>query len=610
MVPREVDPAMMSLRAAANAMPKVKGFVSNFTKSLNLANELQGLNIKGDAISLLSSPQAANITGKVICGQPLTMINTEFELLKVAINEPYIDPVELKSLSSRSSFCKDGYLQIMRMQGGPIIWSFLKPILSGKVLYTPDNDLTRKVMGNLNGSLASVSRAIYTLEGWAQTIESLRVLYSDPKANDKVQRVKKLVIEFLGREVEGLFQNVDASRVIERLARTNGVLALVQLAGQVAQCFDLNRFVPFKTETALEIEARNLASRHELIAGIVFLNLQDYPGALLPQHVEYKIRANIDDVPSTKLLKERFWEPGPRDHYKRDLGYLRGFVQIQELIDRAIMATHLNQTLASQVPHVIYDSATQLMIPSATAGLTSLPVAPAVYLQQFPYSCYEADKFGNYIRALMPVVVTIAWVFLIAFLIRDHVLERELHLEEVLRVAGLKITVSWTVWFILAFMVMSFGSACAVFLLQTGQLIPNSDPFIIFGYFMAFCLSIIMFCYMMSSFFRTATLASLSGIVGYLATFLPFMVAITLEHEMTYWDKVTTCLSMSTSFCFGMMYMTRYESQGVGVQWSNLWHSPLQDDSMNFATALIVMLVDSAIYFIIGWYISNVFPRK
>lgn len=45
---------------------------------------------------------------------------------------------------------------------------------------------------------------------------------------------------------------------------------------------------------------------------------------------------------------------------------------------------------------------------------------------------------------------------------------------------------------------------------------------------------------MMSSFFKTATIAALSGIVAYLASFLPFMVAITLENEMTYTQKVLT----------------------------------------------------------------------
>ncbi|OTF70083.1 hypothetical protein BLA29_001894, partial [Euroglyphus maynei] len=77
---------------------------------------------------------------------------------------------------------------------------------------------------------------------------------------------------------------------------------------------------------------------------------------------------------------------------------------------------------------------------------------------------------------------------------------------------------------------------------------------------------------------------------------------------MSFTQKIFTCLSMSTSFCFGMMYMTRFEVQGVGMQWNNLWHSPMQGDTMNVGTAIIMMAIDSFIYFIVAWYISHVHP--
>lgn len=65
---------------------------------------------------------------------------------------------------------------------------------------------------------------------------------------------------------------------------------------------------------------------------------------------------------------------------------------------------------------------------------------------------------------------------------------------------------------------------------------------------------------------------------------------------------------MSSAFCFGMMYMSRFEVQGIGLQWSNLWYSPMQGDPMNVGTAIIMMLIDSVIYFLMAWYITNVCP--
>ena len=86
------------------------------------------------------------------------------------------------------------------------------------------------------------------------------------------------------------------------------------------------------------------------------------------------------------------------------------------------------------------------------------------------------------------------------------------------------------------------------------------------------------------------------------------MVAITLEHELTLMNKLFSCLSMSTSFCFGIMYLARFETQGDGIQWQNIWQSPMAEDTMNFGNATLMMMFDALLYFLIGWYISNVFP--
>ena len=53
---------------------------------------------------------------------------------------------------------------------------------------------------------------------------------------------------------------------------------------------------------------------------------------------------------------------------------------------------------------------------------------------------------------------------------------------------------------------------------------------------------------------------------------------------------------MSTSFSFGMMYVTRYEQQGVGLQWNNVWESPLGGDTNNFGISLMLLLTDAVLY--------------
>ena len=467
----------------------------------------------------------------------------------------------------------------MLMEGGPIIWSFLKPLFSGKILYAPDNRQTREIISKMNRTVEILSHFKQTLDACTQTITSLQNFYKASEVNARLQAIQ-VIIDFLDLHFEGLFKNLDANKLMKKLDQSGGLLSLLKFISDVTQCFQLERFVAFKHEYDLEAAAKSYAKAHELIAGIVFLNVDGDSGQI-PKKIEYKIRADIDDVPTTKLLKERMWEPGPRAGFK-DLGYQRGFVQIQELLDRAITMIHTNRT--------------------------DLLVAPEVHLQQFPYPCYSDDKFAFYMRALTPVVATMAWIFLIAFLVRERVLERELHLEEMLRVLGLRPSIAWITWFLMGFAVMSFGSLTGLLILKMAHMFPYSDFCLLFLYLLAFSWSILMYCYMMSCFFKKATIAALSGIVAYLSSYLPFMVAITLEYEMTFLHKISTCLSMSTSFCFGMMYLSRFESQGSGIQWSNVWHSPMADDPMNFGWAGLMMLIDGVIYFVIGWYVSNVFP--
>lgn len=47
-----------------------------------------------------------------------------------------------------------------------------------------------------------------------------------------------------------------------------GLLDLVQLVGSISQCFDLDRFVGFDDEAALEKAAKSLSAQRQFIAGM------------------------------------------------------------------------------------------------------------------------------------------------------------------------------------------------------------------------------------------------------------------------------------------------------------------------------------------------------
>lgn len=61
-----------------------------------------------------------------MCGRPVRVLSSEFELFKAAkgIKKPKLNEDELAALPSQ--FCRSGYTQIMRMSGGSVVWSWVR----------------------------------------------------------------------------------------------------------------------------------------------------------------------------------------------------------------------------------------------------------------------------------------------------------------------------------------------------------------------------------------------------------------------------------------------------------------------------------------------------
>ena len=48
----------------------------------------------------------------------------------------------------------------------------------------------------------------------------------------------------------------------------------------------------------------------------------------------------------------------------------------------------------------------------------------------------------------------------------------------------------------------------------------------------------------------------------------------------------------------------------MGVQWYNIYISPVEDDQFNLLMVILMMIFDAFIYAIIAWYIENAFPGE
>lgn len=151
---------------------------------------------------------------------------------------------------------------------------------------------------------------------------------------------------------------MNLSEISWRLKRSKRLISMVGMLNDLLECVLVDRMKGFRSEEEMEAEARLLMETRQFLAGVVFLDRSSKRSLdrELPEHVIYKIRMDVDYVQSTKRLKNQFWTPGPESSFIEHLRYLRGFVQLQDSIDRAIIKTKSQRdqdwrTMTQQMPY-------------------------------------------------------------------------------------------------------------------------------------------------------------------------------------------------------------------------------------------------------------------
>ncbi|XP_046362068.2 uncharacterized protein LOC124139094 isoform X1 [Haliotis rufescens] len=518
---------------------------------------------------------------------------------KATVSEQELSELAEADKDNGGDFCQQLYNDIQSQNLGSIIWAYLKPIMRGKILYTPDTPLTRQIISKANNVFDVLKDVQRVAKAWSVGTPNLMAMTDKAKQMGAVKDIlKNDFITSLLKQTSGL----DAKQLltgIEALDSGNfnsssmkGMKVAADLLVNYTSCMELERFVAAESEEEMEKMAFRLSDTNNFLAGVVFTNLpsgggrrrkRDTGGDKLPDHVEYKIRMESENVRITNRLKPRFWEPDSYDRFASHLQYLRGFMQLQDMVERAIIAVQTGE--------------------NATL--------PGVYLKQFPFPCISDDSYigvlGSY---LLPVVMTFAWLAALAIATRNLVIDREEGLEDALRIMGMKPILNWFAWLVSTLILMVVVSGILTIILKFSHLFRMSDPSIVFLYLICFCFSSTMLVYFVSSFFTRVTLAILMVLIVYFLSYLPYIVLVSMEVSMVFWQKTIACLLSTSAFGFAAQYLSRLEMQNIGLQWDNIASSPVAEDPMTFSWACYMMLIDSAIYLFLGWYVRTIMPGK
>uniref|UniRef100_A0A087X6A3 P-type phospholipid transporter n=1 Tax=Poecilia formosa TaxID=48698 RepID=A0A087X6A3_POEFO len=477
-----------------------------------------------------------------------------------------------------------------------MIWQALKPLLLGKILYTPNTPATQRIIHEVNRTFQELG-VFRDLGGmWEEMRPKVWEFMENSQQMDVIRTLLKnnVTASFFHAQLAGTDWTVaDVANFLstQPAELPSGALTWREVFNETDQaimsisrfmeCVNLDKLEPVSTEERLVNRSMVLLEDRKFWAGIVFPDIGPNTTELPPK-VNYKLRMDIDNVERTNKIKDAYWDPGPRADPFEDMRYIwGGFLYLQDVIEQGIVR-----------------------------ALTGIKEKTGVYIQQMPYPCYVDDIFLRVMSRSMPLFMTLAWMYSVSIILKSVVYEKEARLKETMRIMGLDNGILWLSWFISSLVPLLISAALLVLVLKKGNLLPYSDPGIIFVFLGSYAVVTIMQCFLISTMFARANLAAACGGIIYFTLYLPYVLCVAWQDYIGYGVKVFASLLSPVTFGFGCEYFALFEEQGVGIQWKNLVSSPLQEDEFSLRTTIIMMYFDSFLYGVLTWYIEAVFPGQ
>uniref|UniRef100_A0A8C4P0S1 ATP-binding cassette, sub-family A (ABC1), member 4b n=1 Tax=Dicentrarchus labrax TaxID=13489 RepID=A0A8C4P0S1_DICLA len=477
-----------------------------------------------------------------------------------------------------------------------IVWNSVKPLLMGKILYAPDSPAVRHILKSANTTFEELERLQNMAKAWEElgpqlwaffhnsvqmnmirdTLRNPTVMEFMDNSLENTSFTTKDILNFLYNGPEGWREpgmpNFDWRNIF------NVTDQIIRMFNQYGECISLDKFVPYTDESQMTHQALYLLEENKFWAGVVFMDMFPWTTSV-PSHVKYKIRMDIDAVERTNKIKDRYWDPGPRADPVEDQRYIwGGFAYLQDMIEHGIIKLHTGN---------------------------DWPLG--VYIQQMPYPCYVDDLFMITLNRCFPLFMVLAWIYSVSMTVKSIVLEKELRLKETLKAMGVDNGVIWYTCFIDSFIMMTASTALLTSIIMGGKVLNYSNPILVFLFLLTFTVTTIMQCFLMSVFFNKANLAAACSGIIYFTLYLPHILCFAWQDRITTNMKLASLLS-PVAFGFGTEYLSRYEEQGLGLQWDNIQTSPLEKDTFSFLTSILMMVFDAFLYAILAWYLDNVFP--
>ncbi|XP_060560202.1 phospholipid-transporting ATPase ABCA1-like [Ruditapes philippinarum] len=444
-------------------------------------------------------------------------------------------------------------------------------------------------IGNLADAWANYSSDLFDFLNNSRTVEALRLVvdsslcslgstYAESILSPNSTFNTSSVCSFLKRYLSN-GANTSQYDWRDSLRYTDELFSTI---GEYIKCFNFDKFVGYTNRQQMMDDGIAMIDNDLFWAAIEFPGM-DESTTVMPKNLQYKIRMDVDKVDSTKRVRDRYPRPGPRRQPWHLKYFMYGFAYIQDMLEHAVIKIQTGITVTSDV---------------------------GIIAQQFPYPCYTEDKFIYAISRMLPLFMILAWILTTAMLCKSIVYEKDRRLKEVMKIMGLGNGVHWMAWFINAFVMMFATILILVIMLKVGKVLEHSDASAVLFFMTIFAIVTIIKCFLISVFFSRPNLAACCAGFIYFLGYLPYMLMLQFDEVLTRSTKMAVGLSSNVAFGYGCNFIALWEEQAIGLQWSNMAISPVNDDDFNMLHCIAMMLIDAVLYALFTWYIEAVFPGQ
>lgn len=245
-------------------------------------------------------------------------------------------------------------------------------------------------------------------------------------------------------------------------------------------------------------------------------------------------------------------------------------------------------------------------------GDSSYP-RPDISVQMMPKPAYTPDT--SYLQTISSIYFVIAYSPIVSYLTTNLVAEKEKKIKESMKMMGLRDSAFWLSWGLVYLIVIAISTAIITILMVATSFFANSNALIFFLILFFYGLSIITFSYMLTPFFDKARsaggLASLMSII-----FSCLYLIVSLTRTMLPSGGVVYSVSPGVRW---LLCILSPVAVALAIDQAIFLDKPL-NGGMNFSTIsdgdfplyapLVMLLVDTLLYFFLAAYLDNVIPGE